>query len=110
MGLYQLARRANAQLKKIKKRRAGRILSPVRRIERVYPPAEGRFVAMTFDDGPTALPTTSDPNTGLTASLLDTLARFGAKGTFDVIGTTADNYPGRGTACGSISPWRTTPL
>lgn len=103
MGLYQLARRANAQLKKIKKRRAGRILSPVRRIERVYPPAEGRFVAMTFDDGPTALPTTSDPNTGLTASLLDTLARFGAKGTFDVIGSTADNYPDQPGTLGDFS-------
>lgn len=103
MGLYQLARRANAQLKKIKKRRAGRILSPVRRIERVYPPAEGRFVAMTFDDGPTALPTTSDPNTGLTASLLDTLARFDAKGTFDVIGTTADNYPDQPGTLGAFS-------
>ena len=93
MGFYQLARRVNAQIKKIKKRRSGTILSPVRRIERVYPPAEGRFVAMTFDDGPTTLPTTSDPSTGLTASLLDTLARYGAKGTFDVIGTTAGNYP-----------------
>ena len=103
MGLYQLARRANAQLKKIKKRRAGRILSPVRRIERVYPPAEGRFVAMTFDDGPTVLPTTSDPGTGLTASLLDTLARFGAKGTFDVIGTTAGNYPDQPGTLGDFS-------
>lgn len=93
MGLYQLARRVNAQRKKIKKRRSGTILSPVRRIERVYPPTEGRFVAMTFDDGPTTLPTTSDPAVGLTASLLDTLARHGAKGTFDVIGTTAENYP-----------------
>ncbi len=93
MGLYQLARRVNAQVKKVKKYRSGRVLSPVRRIERVYPPVEGRFVAMTFDDGPTTLPTTSDPAKGLTDSLLDTLARYGAKGTFDVIGTTADNYP-----------------
>ena len=103
MGLYQLARRVNAQVKKVRKYRSGRVLSPVRRIERVYPPAEGRFVAMTFDDGPTTLPTTSDPAKGLTASLLDTLAQYGAKGTFDVIGTTAGNYPDEAGKAGDFT-------
>ena len=93
MLLYQLARKANAQVKRVKKWHSGRVLSPVRRIERVAPPSCGRYVAMTFDDGPTTLPTTSDPDTGLTVSLLSTLAQYGAKGTFDVIGTTAGNYP-----------------
>lgn len=57
--------------------------SRVRRISRVAPPAE-RLVAITFDDGPTL---------GLTEQVLETLERFGARGTFDIIGSTADNYP-----------------
>lgn len=93
MVLYNLARKVNSQIKKYKKRQSGKYLSPVRRIEFVSPPCEGRFVAMTFDDGPTTLPTTSNPDVGLTESILDTLAKYNAKGTFDVIGTTAENYP-----------------
>ena len=93
MVLYNLARKVNSQIKKYKKRQSGKYLSPVRRIEFGSPPCEGRFVAMTFDDGPTTLPTTSNPAVGLTESILDTLAKYNAKGTFDVIGTTAENYP-----------------
>ena len=93
MFLYNAARKVNAQIKKYKKMQNGKFLSPTRRIEFVNPPCEGKFVAMTFDDGPTTLPTTSDASIGLTASLLDTLAKYDAKGTFDVIGTTHKNYP-----------------
>ena len=64
-----------------------------RRIERVK--ASARVCAMTFDDGPMNLPAVPDGFEGkaLTDVLLDTLAEFGAKGTFDVIGCTAENYP-----------------
>ena len=57
--------------------------SRVRRISAVAPPAE-RLVAITFDDGPTR---------GITEQVLETLERCGARGTFDIIGSTADNYP-----------------
>lgn len=94
MFLYSLARKVNGQLKKYKRAQAGKKLSPVRRIEFVAPPAGGRFCAMTFDDGPCAQPPKPwEDGRGLTEVLLDTLKEYGAKGTFDVIGTTANNYP-----------------
>lgn len=55
-----------------------------RRIECVK--TNKRICAMTFDDGPTK----SD---NLTSNILDILSEFGAKGTFDIIGTTENNYP-----------------
>lgn len=93
MFLYNVARKINHKIKKYKKMRNGKILSPCRRIEFVYPPSDGRYVAMTFDDGPTILPTTTDASIGLTDKILSILSSFGAKGTFDVIGTTVNNYP-----------------
>lgn len=94
MNLYQLARKAKGKYKEYVKAQAGRYLSPVRRIERVAPLPDKRVVAMTFDDGPAAM-STNPPRSdkGLTCDLLDTLKKFGAKGTFDVIGTTEENYP-----------------
>ena len=92
MGLYDAARKINARRKDYLKMRAGKVLSPVRRIERVYPPTGGRFVAMTFDDGPDALPPDGRPE-GLTEVIMDALAQYGAHGTFDIIGSTAANYP-----------------
>ena len=70
-----------------------RYLSYTRRIERVK--TDRRICAMTFDDGPMDLPAAPDRFGGrsLTDVLLDTLAEFGAKGTFDVIGDTSENYP-----------------
>lgn len=59
-------------------------LSYCRRIERVK--TDKRICAMTFDDGPTY-------DSDITSTLLDVLEEFGAKGTFDVIGTTENNYP-----------------
>ena len=91
---YGLLRKANRSVKLIKKRRAGGIISPCRRIERVSPPRE-RMCAMTFDDGPCEMP----PNpgvpggSGLTAHLLGVLKKYGVRGTFNIIGGTAENYP-----------------
>ncbi len=93
MLLYNAARKVNTQIKKYKKIQAGKYLSCSRRIEFVYPPQDGKYVAMTFDDGPTAYPTTSKPDVGLTDELLRILNKYNAKGTFDVIGSTAENYP-----------------
>ena len=68
-------------------------ISYTRRIERVRTPE--RICAMTFDDGPMNLPAAPDQFHGraLTDLILDALAEFDAKGTFDVIGDTAMNYP-----------------
>ncbi len=94
MNIYQLARNAKSKYKEYVKAQAGKYLSPVRRIERVAPIPNRRLCAMTFDDGPAASPTNPPrSDRGLTDDLLDTLAKFGAHGTFDVIGTTAENYP-----------------
>lgn len=74
-------------------------VSYCRRIERVK--TAKRVCAMTFDDGPMNLPAAPDSFDGraLTDVLLDTLSDFGAKGTFDVIGCTAENYP---DSCGNV--------
>ncbi len=68
-------------------------LSPVRRIERVA--LKERVVAMTFDDGPCALPANPprDGDKPLTLCILETLEKYGARGTFDVVGDTSKNYP-----------------
>ena len=78
-------------------------LSCTRRIERVK--TAKRVCAMTFDDGPMDLPATPDRFEGraLTDVLLDALAEFGAKGTFDVIGDTSENYPDQAGKVGSAA-------
>ena len=78
-------------------------LSSVRRIQRL---AVGeRLCAMTFDDGPCALPAAPDHFRGkaLTLVLAETLERYGAKGTFCVIGDTAGLYPDRPGRTGTPS-------
>lgn len=92
MILYNMARKVNAQRKKYLKHKSGLLLSPVRRIEKVYPLKNARYVAMTFDDGPNDL-APKGYNKGLTLVLLDVLREYNARVTFDVIGSTADNYP-----------------
>lgn len=74
-------------------------LTRSRRIEQVR--TTHRICAMTFDDGPFGLPCNPDLFDGktLTDVLLDTLNEFGAKGTFDVIGDTSENYP---DVCGAV--------
>lgn len=78
-------------------------LSPVRRIERIK--TGERVCAMTFDDGPMSLPPTPDNFGGkpLTLVLLETLEKYGAKGTFDIIGDTSANYPDTAGKHGSAS-------
>ena len=78
-------------------------LSYTRRIERIK--TDRRICAMTFDDGPMDLPVSPDRFGGksLTDVLLDTLAEFGAKGTFDVVGDTSENYPDKAGKVGSAA-------
>ncbi len=78
-------------------------LSYTRRIERVK--TGRRVCAMTFDDGPMDMPASPDRFGGrsLTDVILDTLAEFGAKGTFDVIGDTSENYPDQAGKVGSAA-------
>jgi len=101
MGLYQLARRVNARRKAFLKQYAGTVLSPVRRIERVQLPKGQRVCAMTFDDGPDALEVSGTAK-GLTATILDALREYNARVTFDVIGSTAGNYPDEKGADGTF--------
>lgn len=78
-------------------------VSYTRRIERIK--TGRRICAMTFDDGPMDLPSAPDRFGGksLTDVLLDTLAEFGAKGTFDVVGDTSENYPDKAGKVGSAA-------
>ena len=78
-------------------------LSYTRRLERVA--TSRRICAMTFDDGPMDMPCVPDRFNGksLTDVLLDTLNEFNAKGTFDVIGNTGENYPDVPGKLGSAS-------
>ncbi len=95
---------------KLAKKALGRVLPPpapclsyTRRIQRVC--TRQRLAAMTFDDGPMDLPAAPDRFGGksLTDLLLDTLAAYHAKGTFDVVGDTSENYPDKAGALGSAA-------
>lgn len=68
-------------------------VSYTRRLERVA--TKRRICAMTFDDGPMDMPCVPDRFGGraLTDVLLDILKEYDAKGTFDVVGDTGENYP-----------------
>ena len=78
-------------------------ISYTRRIERVL--TAERICAMTFDDGPMDMPASPDQFHGraLTDLILDALAEFNAKGTFDVIGDTGMNYPDKAGKEGSAA-------
>lgn len=95
MRLTEVGRYVNRHLKRWRKRAMARNLDAVRRVERVAPVPGRRVVAMTFDDGPTVVPTGPGGEKGLTDTLLDILRQYGARATFDVIGSTAGNYPDR---------------
>ena len=98
-----LAKKAKHQFQDQLRERTPVYLSPVRRIERVA--TEERVCAMTFDDGPCRLPASPDHFRGkaLTLVLAETLERYGAKGTFDVVGDTSANYPDQAGKHGSAS-------
>lgn len=91
--IIRIGKKIKRLLKKILKRQGQIYISPVRRINQVA--SRERICAMTFDDGPSLMPASPDNFDGkpLTAVLLDTLAEFGAKATFDVVGDTSANYP-----------------
>lgn len=91
-GLYNFARGVNHKRKELLWQQNGKRLSSVRRIERVHPIQGERVVAMTFDDGPCAKDFMGRGK-GLTQSILDILGEYGARATFDIIGTTEENYP-----------------
>ena len=75
------------------RRLQARNISRIRRLERVYPPDGERVVAMTFDDGPTAAEARPGSGRGITASIVEVMERYGATGTFNIIGSTGENYP-----------------
>ncbi len=83
MSKVKLIKLAKALKKKIKKAPVPYV-SYCRKIERIK--TSKRICAMTFDDGPTYAD-------DITKTLVETLNEFGAKGTFDIIGTTEHNYP-----------------
>ncbi|MBF4695390.1 polysaccharide deacetylase family protein [Fusibacter ferrireducens] len=113
MIVFEILRKINRYIKQSKKSKAGIYLSPVRRIERVYPLLNERVCAMTFDDGPSALPPNPPRSNatlasassqmdnmsngvgslGLTETLMTILEKYNAVGTFDCIGGTQENYP-----------------
>ncbi|MDR2420834.1 MAG: polysaccharide deacetylase family protein [Oscillospiraceae bacterium] len=91
MPTYALMRKIGEAAERARGAGRGLVLTPSRRIARVAPPGE-RVVAMTFEDGPTKLPAPPG-GAGLTEQLLSVLKEFGARGTFAVVGSTAENYP-----------------
>ncbi|NLA86086.1 MAG: polysaccharide deacetylase family protein [Clostridiales bacterium] len=109
MKLYAYARKVNKVLKEKKKERAGRFLSPVRRIERFAPVKGERVAAMTFDDGPMALPPNpvnekDTQNDFLTGLIIEIMTAYNARGTFDIVGSTKENYPDK-TGSPGTSKW-----
>jgi len=98
-----LAKKAKHQFQDQLRARTPVYLSPVRRIEQVA--LKERVCAMTFDDGPCRLPANPDEFGGkpLTLVLAETLERYGAHGSFDVVGDTSGNYPDVAGQHGSAS-------
>ena len=91
--LVKIGKKGKRILKKILTPAEKHYISYTRRLERIS--TTRKICAMTFDDGPMDLPCAPDRLDGrsLTDVLLDTLAQYGAKGTFDVVGDTSANYP-----------------
>ena len=101
--IVKLGKRGKKIVKKIITPAEKHYVGYTRRIERVK--TGERICAMTFDDGPMGLPASPDRFEGktLTDVLLDTLAQYGAKGSFDVIGDTSENYPDEAGKLGSAA-------
>ena len=99
--LVKIGKKGKRIIKKIITPAEKRYVSYTRRIERVK--TDKKICAMTFDDGPMDVPASPDRFGGrsMTDVLLDTLAKYDAKGTFDVIGCTAENYPDEAGKLGS---------
>lgn len=101
--LVKLGQKGKKVVKKFVIPREKHHLSYTRRLERIK--TGRRICAMTFDDGPMDMPVSPDRFGGraLTDVILDTLGEFGAKGTFDVIGDTSENYPDKAGKVGSAA-------
>ena len=99
--LVRIGKKGKAIVKKLIAPVEEHHISYTRRIERVK--TGRRICAMTFDDGPMDMPASPDLFGGrsLTDVILDTLEEFRAKGTFDVIGDTSENYPDEAGSLGS---------
>ncbi len=99
--VVKVGKKLKAITKKLLKNGAEPRVGYVRRIERIR--TDKRICAMTFDDGPMALACSPAEPTGQceTEMLLDALKKFGAHATFDIIGSTAENYPDTAGALGT---------
>jgi len=98
MLVIRLAKKIKSVLKNEIKALTPVYISPVRRISGVK--TSQRICAMTFDDGPVMqAPNPVNYDGPLTLCLLETLEKHGAKGTFDCIGDTSENYP---DVCGKL--------
>ena len=78
-------------------------VSYVRRIERVR--TNKKLCAMTFDDGPMNMPPAPDYSGGraMTDIILDAFKKHSFHATFDIIGTTEQNYPDKPGKLGSAA-------
>ena len=101
--IVKIGKRGKRIVKKLITPAEKHYLGYTRRIERVK--TAKRICAMTFDDGPMDMPARPDRFGGraMTDVLLDTLAAYGAHGTFDVVGCTAENYPDEAGKLGSAA-------
>lgn len=101
--VVKIGKKAKKIVKKVISPAEKHYVSYTRRVERVK--TKERICAMTFDDGPMDMPASPDRFEGksLTDVLLDTLAEYGAKGTFDVVGDTSENYPDEAGKLGSAA-------
>ena len=101
--IVKIGKKGKAAVKKLLSPVETHRVSYTRRIERVK--TDRRILAMTFDDGPADIPCSPDLFGGrsLTDVILDVLEEFGAKGTFDVIGDTSENYPDKAGAPGTAA-------
>lgn len=102
MDLYGTLRKQYSELKSLYRSKSTPPISRVRRINRVFPPRDVRVVAMTFDDGPTCAPSRPLSKDGITQSIIQTMDAFEASGTFNVIGSTQENYPDKYGKSGSF--------
>ncbi len=90
--LIALAKKVKKQAKRMLIGGEPSIIFPVRRINNVK--LNERICSMTFDDGPFNLKANpARDDTVLTIRLLEVLEKHGARGTFDCIGDTSENYP-----------------
>ena len=90
--LIKIAKSIKNKLNMLTSSSSSPYVSYTRRINRIK--TASRVCAMTFDDGPTHLPcTNSGHKNSLTATIIEVLEKHNAHGTFDIIGTTENNYP-----------------